>query len=296
MITAIDFSPDGSLLAVGGFHEVLVWKADGSEPVARLVGLSERIESVRFSPDGDRLAVTGGQPGRMGEVQVWDVAKRKLALSVPVTFDTVYGAAGRPTGRRSPSGGADNAVRAIDAKTGEQVLFMGSHNDWALDTTFSVDGSHLISVGRDMTAKLTEVATQRFVDNITSITPGGLKGGRRRRPAPEAGRGPVGGSDGIPKLYRVFRQTARVIGDDSNLIREFPPMPGRVFAVAISPDGKRIAAGSSLDGAGRFDVYAYEFDTGLPENIKAIMAKVASSRSARGAADASTKYQKDGVS
>jgi len=28
-----------------------------------------------------------------------------------------------------------------------------------------------------MSAKLTEVATQRFVDNITSITPGALRGG-----------------------------------------------------------------------------------------------------------------------
>ena len=46
-----------------------------------------------------------------------------------------------------------------------------------LDTVFSADGTHLISVGRDMAAKLTEVATQRFVDNITSITPGALKGG-----------------------------------------------------------------------------------------------------------------------
>ena len=46
VITALDFSPDGKLLAVAGFHEVLLWKADGSELVARLVGLSERIESV----------------------------------------------------------------------------------------------------------------------------------------------------------------------------------------------------------------------------------------------------------
>ena len=79
VLGAIDFSPDGGLLAVGGFHEVLLWKADGSGLVARLVGLSERIESVRFSPDGTRLAVTGGLPGRMGEVQVWDVAKKKLS-------------------------------------------------------------------------------------------------------------------------------------------------------------------------------------------------------------------------
>ena len=207
-----------------GFHEVLLWKADGSELVGRLVGLSERVESLAFSPDGKKLAVTGGRPARMGEVQVWDVAKRKLALSVPVTYDTVYGVSWSPDGTKIAFGCADNTVRAIDAKTGEQVLFSGSHNDWALDTVFSADGSHLMSVGRDMAAKLTEVATQRFVDNITSITPGALKGGLSAVARhPKRDEIVIGGSDGEPKLYRVFRQTVRVIGDDSNLIREFPP-------------------------------------------------------------------------
>ncbi len=223
VVSAIAFSPDGSLLAVSGFHEVLLWKADGSELVARLVGLSQRIESLAFSPDGKRLAVTGGRPARMGEVQVWDVAKRKLALSVAVTYDTVYGASWSPDGTKIAFGCADNTVRAIDAKTGQQVLFMGSHSDWALDTVFSVNGNNLISLGRDMTTKLTEVATQRFVDNITSITPGALKGGLGTVARhPKRDEIVVGGSDGEPKLYRVFRQTVRVIGDDSNLIREFP--------------------------------------------------------------------------
>ena len=271
VIPALAFSPDGSLLAVAGFHEVLLWKADGSELVGRLVGLSERVESLAFSPDGKKLAVTGGRPSRMGEVQVWDVAGRKLALSVPVTYDTVYGVSWSPDGTKIAFGCADNTVRAIDAKTGEQVLFSGSHNDWALDTVFSVDGSHLMSVGRDMAAKLTEVATQRFVDNITSITPGALKGGLSAVARhPKRDEIVIGGSDGEPKLYRVFRQTVRVIGDDSNLIREFPPLPGRIYSVAISSDGKRIAAGSSLDGKGEVSVYGYEFDTSLPAKIKAI--------------------------
>ena len=121
----------------------------------------------------------------MGEVQVWDVAKRKLALSVPVTFDTVYGASWSPDGTKIAFGCADNTRaghRRQDRRS--KSCSWGSHNDWVLDTVFSVDGSHLVSVGRDMTAKLTEVATQRFVDNITSITPGALKGGiAGRRPA-----------------------------------------------------------------------------------------------------------------
>lgn len=296
VVPALAFSPDGSLLAVAGFHEVLLWKADGSELVGRLVGLSERVESLAFSPDGKKLAITGGNPSRMGEVQVWDVSKRKLVLSVPVTFDTVYGASWSPDGAKIAFGCGDNTVRAIDAKTGEQVLFMGSHSDWALDTVFSADGSHLISVGRDMAAKLTEVATQRFVDNITSITPGALKGGLAAVARhPKRDEIVIGGSDGVPKLYRVFRQTVRVIGDDSNMIREFPAMPGRVYSVAVSADGKRIAAGSSLDGSsGEVAVYSYEFDTSLPDKIKAIQQKVVTTRSAAEKA-ALEAYQKEGV-
>ena len=80
VITSLDYSPDGKWLAVAGFHEVLLHKADGSGLAGRLIGMSERIESVRFSPDGKWLAVTGGNPARMGEVQVWDVAKQNLSL------------------------------------------------------------------------------------------------------------------------------------------------------------------------------------------------------------------------
>ncbi|MDA8965084.1 hypothetical protein N9H09_02805, partial [bacterium] len=161
VITSLDFSPDGKTLAVSGFHEVLLHKADGSGSLARLVGLSERIESVRFSPDGKRLAVTGGLPGRMGEVQVWDVAKKELSLSAPVTFDTIYGAAWSPDGTKISFGGSDHTLRAIDSKTGEQVLFQGGHNDWVFDTAFNPKGDHVISVSRDMTAKLTELKTER---------------------------------------------------------------------------------------------------------------------------------------
>ncbi len=120
VIPSLAFSPDGQLLAVAGYHEVLLHKADGSGLVARLVGMSERVQSVAFSPDGRRLAVTGGNPGRFGEVQIWeidrdaldltpliwqeipigDIKKTTLKLSVPVTFDTVYGVSWSPDGTK----------------------------------------------------------------------------------------------------------------------------------------------------------------------------------------------------
>jgi len=274
VITSLDYSPDGSLLAISGFHEVLLQKADGSGSVARLVGLSERIESVRFSPDGKKLAVTGGLPGRMGEVQVWDVAKRKLSLSVPVTFDTIYGAAWSPDGTKISFGCSDNTVRAINAKSGEQVLFQGGHNDWVFDTAFNPKGDHVVSVSRDMTAKLTEFETQRLIDNITSITPNALKGGMAAvMMHPTRDEILVGGSDGVPKLYRIFRNTDRKIGDDANLILEFPPLEGRIFAVDISKDARRIAAGSSLNGKGAIHIYEVDPDAQITKEIAEIIKK-----------------------
>ncbi len=274
VITSLDYSPDGSLLAVAGFHEVLLHRADGTGLVARLVGLSERIESVRFSPDGKLLAVTGGLPGRMGEVQVWDVAKHKLKLSAPVTADTLYGAAWSPDGTKISFGCSDNTLRAIDAKSGEQVLFQGGHNDWVFDTAFNPKGDHVVSVSRDMTAKLTELATQRFIDNITSITPNALKGGIGAVVMhPTRDEIVVGGSDGVPKLYRIFRNTDRKIGDDANLLFEFPPLEGRVFAVDISADARRIAAGSSLDGRGAVHLYEVDPAAEIPKEIAEIIKK-----------------------
>ena len=113
VLKSVEFSPDGDLLAVGGYHEVLLHKADGSGLVARLVGQSERIESARFSPDGKLLAVSGGSPGRFGEVQIWDVEKRELKLSLMIGYDTLYGASWSPNGKMVAFGCPDNTIRGV---------------------------------------------------------------------------------------------------------------------------------------------------------------------------------------
>lgn len=288
VVTALAFAPDGKTLAVTGYHEVLLYGTEKYDLRSRLIGISERVQSVAYSADGKKLAAVGGAPGRFGEVQIWNADTEKLLVSAPVTFDTLYGASWSPDGKSVAFGCADNTVRAIDVLTGKQTLQMGTHSDWVLGTVFAQDGLHLVSVGRDMSMKLTEVNTQRFIDNVTSITPGALKGGlmavdRRpvvardvhvlgfdlpapkrlqKVPADAPGAKPnvydevlAAGSDGTPRLYKMHREVKREIGDDSNRLREYEKMPGRTSALAFNVDGSKFAAVSSLDGKGEVRVY-----------------------------------------
>ena len=121
-ITSLDYSPNGKLLAVAGFQEVTLHKADGTGRVARLIGMSPRIESVRFSPNGKLLDMAGGSPAESGEVQVWSMEARELRLSLPMSYDTIRGASWSPKSELLAFGCTDNSVKVINADTGKIIL------------------------------------------------------------------------------------------------------------------------------------------------------------------------------
>lgn len=246
LITALAFSRDGQLLAVGGYREVLLHKADGSALVARLVGMSQRIQSLAYSPDGSLLAAVGGSPGRFGEVQIWDAKTNQLKLSENFTADTLFGACWSPDGTRLAFGCADNSCRVVEVKTGKQILKFDHHTDFVLGTAYSVEGKHMVTVSRDRAVKLSLAENGSFIDNITSITPGALTGGLEALERhPKENQVAVGGIDGVPKLYKIFRDRARQIGDDFNLIRAFEKAPGKISAVAFNADGTLLAVAAT---------------------------------------------------
>src|SRR5206468_1653955 len=89
LTTALAFSPDGQTLAISGYREVLIARADGSATLKRLVGQAQRIETLTYSPDGSVLAAVGGSPGRFGEIQFWDAKEFKLRAAIRMGYDTL---------------------------------------------------------------------------------------------------------------------------------------------------------------------------------------------------------------
>jgi len=252
LVTAMAFSPDGRWLAVSGYHEILLADAEG-KLAARLPGLSQRIHGLAFSPDGATLVAVGGDPARFGEVQVWDVAARKQRHSIVVSNDTMFGGSLSPDGKLVATGAADKSIRIFDVVSGKEIRRMDHHEDWVFGTVFGIDGKRLVTVGRDRAAKLTEVETGRFIENVNLL----------REPLSAIARHPkkdwviIGGFDRHPYLYRMDRPRAMRIADDSTLIQKFPPLDATILAVAISPDGTRIAAAGETG-----DVRIYDAESG----------------------------------
>ena len=253
VVTGMAFSPDGSLLAVGGYREVLLHKADGSGVEARLLGRSDKISSVAFSHDGKRLVAVGGAPAKFGEVQVWDVDKRELVRSVLIGLDTLFGGALSPDAKRVVVGLPDKTVRVIDLETGKEIFKAGYHEDWVLDTAFGIDGKRIVTVGRDRAAKLADAQTGAFLENVNLLRD--MLYAVERHPRRDQVL--IGGEDRVPYLYLMDRPRALKIADDSTLVRKFPEQQGRIHALAFSADGGRIAVGGLAPA-----VEIYDTETG----------------------------------
>jgi WD40 repeat protein len=240
-ITVLGFSPDGSLLAVGGYHEVLLQRADGTGLVARLVGECARIESIAFSKDGKLLAVAGGSPAEFGQVQIWDVATHKNLKTFQPSIDSLYGVSFSPDGKTIACGAADKIVRRINIEDGKILTEFKAHADWVLATCFTLDGKQIVSAGRDKAVKLIDAASGRFVDDINNPLEQVLCMTRH----PSEDKVLYGGDLGNARLYKISDNQARTAGRvDTNLLAAYERQPGAVNAVAFSPDGKRVALAS----------------------------------------------------
>lgn len=244
VISAMAYSPDGSMLAVSGYHEILLHKPDGSGLIARLIGESPRIESLAFSKDGKKLAACGGAPGEFGQVQIWDTTTHKPIKTFDISTDELYGVSFAPDEKSVAFGGADKIVHRIDLATGKEMLDFRAHADWVLGTEFTHDGKQLVSCGRDKAMKLIDLETGRFIDDINNPVEACISLAIH----PKVEQILYGGDLGAARLYRISDNQGRTAGrNDTNLLQAFPNQRGPVSAVAFSPDGKNIALGSTGD-------------------------------------------------
>jgi len=239
-VTSVRFSPDGKLLAVGGYKQVRIIEPASGSLRATLSGHADYVRSIAFSPDGTLIAAAGGEPQSQGEIRIWSVESHQLIKTLQGHKDCIYSIAWSPDGKTIASGSYDRMVKLWDVATGKELFNLQDHIDAVFAVAFSPDGKRLASASQDRTVKIWNVATGRRLYTLSDASDG-LTG------VAYSSSGREVAAAGYDKTIYVWR----VAEEDGHLSQSLIADEDSVLALAWSPDGKAIVTASS-DGSIRF--------------------------------------------
>jgi WD40 repeat protein len=233
-VTAVRFSPDGNILAVGGYRQVRLIDPASGKLLASLSGHVAAVRSIAFSPDGKLIAAAGGAPQSEGEIKIWDVQSHKLVRTMQGHKDCIYSIAWSPDGKLIATGSYDKMVKLWDVSTGKEIRNLQDHIDAVFAVVFSPDGRRLASASQDRTVKIWSVETGRRLYTLSDALDG-------LNSIAYSGSGDQIAAGGYDKTIYIWR----LAEDDGHLSQSLIADEDSLLALAWTPDSKTIVTASS---------------------------------------------------
>ncbi len=286
----IALAPDGELIAAAGAGAVIHLFDTTTDELRRTIPTHQgETNGIAFSPDSSQIAATGDD----GTVRVWDLDSGKQRFSTPVDEGLAYQVRYSPDGKTLLTCGEGNRVRLWDAFSGESLGTLNEHQAGLETIAVSTEG--IVAAGdRGSRLSLWDLGQEKAVwdedddvfDPISSVvfsdhgylahgTVGGLleimntdtyTTTFRRRFAEgiqSLAFSPLGAWLAVGDRAGHLRMVPFEEGEwDLSVSREWPAHEGRLYAVSVARDGRRIYSGGA---DGRF--MAWEPFAGAPDQI-----------------------------
>jgi mono/diheme cytochrome c family protein len=250
LLTHVEFSPDGKLLATAGgtpgqYGEVrFLDPTNGKLLSARRVG-KDTLFRGNFAPDGKAIALGGAD----GAIHVVPVDSKQPIRRFELHSDWILSVAYTPDGKMLVTGGRDKATKVANAQSGE--LLRTLDNSPELISAVAADNLFALSAGRART-----LIAYEFKIALQGIQLTG--GGNDARPINRRDQyaRPLEGQPGEVHTLAVSgdRKLVAVAGNFGEVrvyqianrqrVALINKVPAPVYSVALNANGSRLALGS----------------------------------------------------
>jgi len=152
-INDMQYSPDGTILAVATTIGIWIYDTETYQERALLANNNRGVEKILFNPEGTVLA----SAERLRGITLWDVASGKIMKTVSndASFDRIM--LFSPDGATLISGSSDHTIRLWDVSTGTLKFILTGHTGEVRSVLFSPDGAILASGSSDGTVLLWDI-------------------------------------------------------------------------------------------------------------------------------------------
>lgn len=225
-VTACALTPDARTAVSASEDRTLkVWDVATGACLATLRGHADLVTACAISADGRRV-ISGA---RDGSVRIWllDVDGMEFTEGHRAL---VSGCAILPDGRMVTTS-QDGALWLRSPATLAKPMELGEHGGSVDSMAITPDGTQALSISRDGTAKLWDIATRRCTQTLRSVVAPLLSGAL----TPDGRRAVLARQDGKLEVHDLR---------GGQLVREIQAHEQRVFGCAVTPDSARVITAS----------------------------------------------------
>ena len=264
----IDYSPDGSLLAVASTIGIWIYDVETNKEIKLLTGHTHFVQSIVFSPNGKNLA-SGGYDGI---IMVWNVDTGEVINTLKGHIDEVYSLRFSPDGSTLVSGSDDELIKIWNLKDSKALITIPGHIDGVTSIAISPDGNLLASSGSSvhrislwnlkngkfikfLLGHTKDINSIAFTSDGTTLVSGSddgtirfwnTKEGNQLKTydgisailSPDGNRIACYTSDGFVRIWDI---------QSDNLLCSTKPATENVYDMMFSPDGRTITASTGLE-------------------------------------------------